>query len=83
MEKKKLFFGNLNYSVTETEIRDILSPFGEVTSIRLFQDKGFGFVEFATEEGAQGAINELNDKDFKGRPLKLDFARPREARPRR
>lgn len=83
MEKKKLFFGNLNYTVSEQELRDLLQPYGELASVRLFQDKGFGFVEFVTEEGAQNAINELNDKDFKGRPLKLDFARPREARPRR
>ena len=83
MEKKKLFFGNLSYSVSEPELRDLLQPFGEVASIRLFQDKGFGFVEFVTEDGAQAAIDELNNKEFKGRPLKLDFARPREARPRR
>jgi RNA recognition motif-containing protein len=76
MEKKKLFLGNLKYHTTQSEIEELISPFGTIVSIRLFEDKGFGFVEMQSEEESEKVISELNGKDFGGRTLKIDFALP-------
>ena len=72
----KLYVGNLSYSVTNEQVRDLFAPFGEVTSVNLIQGKGFGFVEMGTIEMAVQAKEGLNGKDFEGRNLKIDEARP-------
>ncbi len=80
----KLYVGNLAYSVTDQTLEDLFSPFGNVRSAQVIQDrdtgrsKGFGFVEMADDGSAQAAINALNDKEHEGRPLTVNEARPRE-----
>lgn len=81
-----IYVGNLPFSASEDEVRDVFGAYGEVTSVALIKDKvtgkprGFGFVEMPNNTEAQQAINELNGKDFKGRSLVVNPARPREDR---
>jgi cold-inducible RNA-binding protein len=79
-----IYVGNLSFDATEDEVRELFAAFGEVTSVSLIKDKftgrprGFGFVEMANDAEAQKAIAELNGKDFKGRSMTINQARPRE-----
>jgi RNA recognition motif-containing protein len=83
---KKLYVGNLPFSATEGSVSDLFSQIGGVDSVRLITDrdsgrsKGFGFVEMATDEEAEKAIAELNGKEFEGRALTVNEARPQEPR---
>lgn len=83
---KKLYVGNLPYSVTETDLRDAFGAHGAIESVRIITDKfsgrskGFAFVEMATEEEAQKAIDGLNGKDLSGRALTVSEARPEQPR---
>ena len=83
----KLYVGNLSFDVTENDLRDILSPHGPVNEIAVVMDKitgrprGFAFATMNTEEGAKAAILALNGKDWKGRALTVNEARPRAERP--
>lgn len=85
---KKLFVGGLPYSTTEDELRELFTPFGEVSSVAIITDrmtgrsKGFGFVEM-DDAAADAAIEKLHGSDFGGRALTVNEARPREERPRR
>ncbi|EFR46372.1 RNA-binding protein [Helicobacter cinaedi] len=80
---KTLYVGNLVYAVTQDELRELFSQFGEVFSVKLINDresgrpKGFGFVEME-DNAALKAIEALNEKDFRGRNLRVNEARPRE-----
>ncbi len=76
MQGSKLYVGNLNYSTTKEEIQELFAPYGEVKEVTLIEGKGFGFVEMGTPADAEKAKAELNGKDLKGRPLKIDEARP-------
>ncbi len=84
----KLYVGGLPYSVTEKELEELFAEHGEVTSAIIIKDrdtgqsKGFGFVELADDAAGQTAIKELNGKDFGGRSLTVNEARPQEERPR-
>ena len=84
MAIKKLYVGNLSFDSTEEELRTLFSEFGEVHSINLITDRetgrprGFGFVEM---DGADAAIAALDKKDFGGRSLTVNEARPRGERP--
>lgn len=75
----KLFVGNLPFSATEDEVREKFAEFGEVQAVNLVNDRhtgqprGFGFVEM-DDEGAQKAIQGLNNTDFGGRALRVDQA---------
>lgn len=86
---KKLYVGGLPYSTTDAELKDGFSQAGNVTSAVVIMDKmtgrskGFGFVEFAADEDAQKAIDMFNGKDFGGRSITVNEARPMEERPRR
>lgn len=86
MMTKKIYVGNLPFSATEDDIHELFSQYGSVESVKLITDRdtgrprGFGFVEMS--EGASEAIAALNDKEFEGRNLKVNEARPREDRPR-
>lgn len=79
---KKLYVGNLLYEVTDDELKDTFMQAGNVVSavVVKFQDtgrsKGFGFVEMASEEEAQKAIDMFNGQDMKGRKLIVNEARP-------
>ncbi len=83
---KKLYVGNLSYSTTEDQIRELFGTVGPVESVALITDretgraKGFGFVEMATEEAAQDAIKRLNGYTLDNRNLTVNEARPREER---
>lgn len=82
----KLYVGNLSFDVTENDLRDMLSQHGPVNEINVITDRvtgrarGFAFVEMNTSEGATAAIAALNGKDWKGRALTVNEARPREER---
>ncbi len=86
---KKLYVGGLPYSTTDNELKDAFAQAGSVSSAIIIMDKmtgrskGFGFVEFANDEDAQKAIDMWNGKDFGGRSLTVNEARPMEERPRR
>lgn len=79
----KLYVGNLPYDATEDEIRQAFEAFGQVFSAVTIKDKytdrskGFGFVEMPDDSEARAAIEGLNGKEFKGRTLTVNEARPR------
>lgn len=79
---KKLYVGGLPYSTTEESLKESFSQAGAVASANVITDKmtgrsrGFGFVEMADEAGAQAAIEMFNGKDFEGRTLTVNEARP-------
>lgn len=81
----KLYVGNLSYDSGESQLRELFGRFGEVTSITVIADrdtgrsKGFAFVEFGNDDEARAAIQGLDGKEFGGRNLKVNEARPREA----
>ena len=85
----EIYVGSLSYSVTEEDLKEAFTPFGEVSSVRLVSDKfsgkskGFGFVEMPDNTEAEAAIAALNEKDFKGRDIKVNQAKPKEERPQR
>ena len=76
MQTSKLYVGNLNYSVDETELREIFGQYGNVLYAKIIEGKGFGFVEMETPEEAETAKAELDGTDHKGRTMKVDHARP-------
>ena len=82
----KLYVGNLSFDATETDLRDLLGAHGPVDEVKLVMDRetgrarGFAFATMNTEEGAKAAIAALNGKDWKGRALTVNEARPREER---
>ena len=87
---KKLYVGGIPYSTTEDELKGAFAEMGEVTSSAIIIDKmtgrskGFGFIEMANDADADKAIAEMNGKDFQGRTLTVNEARPLEERaPRR
>ena len=81
---KKLYVGNLSFETTETELRDLFGQAGPVETVRIITDrdtgrsKGFGFVEM--QSGGDKAIAEMNGKDFNGRALTVNEARPMASR---
>jgi RNA recognition motif-containing protein len=83
----KIYVGNILYEVTDQDLRDLFSQFGEVTSAEVVRyqkskrSKGFGFVRMSTVEQAQAAVQALNDQDYRGRKLFLDFARSEDPAP--
>jgi len=80
----KVYVGNLPYSVDSDKLKEIFSAHGEVTEAVVISDrysgrsKGFGFVTFTDYDGAKKAIEEMNGKEFEGRELKVNEAKPRE-----
>ena len=84
----KLYVGNLSFDITESELRQTFAAFGNVTSCNIIMDRmtdrprGFAFVEMASNDEANKAINELNGRELNGRALVVNEARPREDRPR-
>ena len=83
---KKLYVGNLSYSVSNADLEQMFAEFGSVRSAEVIQDrdtgrsKGFGFVEMADDNAAQQAISGLHGKEHEGRPLTVNEAKPREDR---
>jgi RNA recognition motif-containing protein len=83
---KKLYAGNLSYSVTSASLEQMFSEFGAVRSAEVIQDretgrsKGFGFVEMEDDDAANKAIQGLNLKEHDGRAMSVNEAKPREER---
>jgi RNA recognition motif-containing protein len=83
----KLFVGKLSFSTTSDSLRALFATYGTVTSADVINDrgtgqsKGFGFVEMETQADAQSAIDALDGKEFEGRIIVVNVARPREDRP--
>ena len=82
----KLYVGNLPHSLTEQDLTDLFSPYGNIKEAKLIVDRdtgksrGFGFVEMESKEEALKAIKELNGKDVEGREIIVNEARPKERR---
>jgi RNA recognition motif-containing protein len=80
---KKLYVGNLGYSVSDNDLSKLFEPHGTVESVQVIIDrdsgrsKGFGFVEMKTEQEAQAAIAAMNGKELGGRALTVNEAKPR------
>ncbi len=89
MSENRLFVGNLAYQKMENDLQDYFSQAGAVTSVNLMMDKftgksrGFAFIEFASPADALKAVEMFQGKDFQGRELTVNIARPREERPPR
>jgi cold-inducible RNA-binding protein len=85
----KLFVGSLSYGVNDDQLAEAFAPFGTVVSAKVIMDresgrsKGFGFVEFSTEEEAQAAVKGMDGKELNGRTIAVSEARPQENRERR
>jgi RNA recognition motif-containing protein len=81
---KNIFVGNLNYSASEDELRQLFEQFGTVERVSLISDRdtgrprGFGFVEMPNDEEGDRAIEELNGVELGGRALNINEARPRQ-----
>ena len=84
----KLYIGNLSFNVSEDQLTDHFSAFGNVTSCKIITDrdtgrsKGFAFVEMSTGEEASEAISQLDGLEFEGRNLRVNEAKPQEKRER-
>ena len=80
---KNLFVGNMSFSTTESDLRSIFEPFGEITRVNVVTDRdtgrarGFAFVEMTNNEEAAKAIAALNGKEVDGRALNVNEARPK------
>jgi len=83
---KNLFVGNMNFQTTESDLRALFEPFGEIVRVQVMTDRdtgrsrGFGFVEMADDEAAAQAIAALNGKELDGRALNVNEARPKPER---
>jgi RNA recognition motif-containing protein len=79
---KKLYVGNMPFSITQERLKEMFAVFGEVTEVTVIMDrrsgrsKGFGFVTFSDDAAADKAIADMNGKDMEGRPLTVSEARP-------
>tara|TARA_A100001015_G_C14613426_1_gene565087 strand:+ start:28 stop:282 length:255 start_codon:yes stop_codon:yes gene_type:complete len=80
-----IYIGNLSYEVSETELEQAFTEFGNVTKTKIIKDhetgnsKGFGFVEMSSNEEGEKAIKSLNDQELKGRKIKVNEARPKKS----
>lgn len=80
---RRLYVGNLAWTVTDQDLHDVFAEAGKVDSSQVIMDRatnrsrGFGFVEMATDEGADAAIAKLNGRDVKGRPIRVNEAQAR------
>ncbi|MBI5127475.1 RNA-binding protein [Candidatus Roizmanbacteria bacterium] len=87
MDKKKLYVGNLPWSMTNDSLKEMFASYGEVVEAVIITDrmsgrsKGFGFVTFADEAAAEKAAAEMNGKTVEERQIVVNVARPREERP--
>ena len=83
---KKMYVGNIPYNATEAELRELFSEYGEIESLQIMKDqvtdrsRGFGFIEMASDEDTKKAIEALDGKDFMGKSLKVNEAKPQQKR---
>lgn len=84
----RIYVGNMSYDTSDDDLRKAFEAHGTVDSVTIINDrdtgrpKGFGFVEMSSDDEAKAAIEALNEKDFMGRTLKVNEARPRTEGPR-
>lgn len=84
---KRIYVGNLSYSLKDEELKSAFAKFGDVVSAKIMMDrdtgrsKGFGFVEMANDDMGAAAIESLDGKDLGGRNIKVTAANPRPERP--
>jgi RNA recognition motif-containing protein len=83
MQGRRLYVGNLDYSVNHDELKELFLNYGEVTYVKVIEDRGFGFVEMSKQVDAEKAKEALNGFTFKGRTLKVNEARPQKNRGRK
>ena len=82
-QEKKLYVGNLSYTLSDESLKELFEEFGEVVSAQIIMDrrtnrsKGFGFVEMSSTDEAQAAIDAMNEKEIEGRSLTVNEAKPR------
>jgi len=80
----KIYVGNLPFKVDDNALKEMFAEFGDITEAVVITDryskrsKGFGFVTFASDESAAKAVSEMDGKEFEGRALKVNEAKPRE-----
>jgi cold-inducible RNA-binding protein len=81
-----IYIGNLNFKISEDQIRSIFADYGDVSNVKIIRDretsrsKGFGFVEMPNASEGAAAISGLNQKEVMGRPMIVNEARPQQAR---
>ncbi len=80
MHGNKLFVCNISYSVTEKQLKELFSGYGTVIDIKLFEGKGFGFIEMFSPAEAERARVALSGYNFQGRTLRVDEAHPQKSR---
>ena len=89
MNESRLFVGNLSYQTMENDLQEYFSQAGVVSSVNLMLDKftgksrGFAFIEYSSQDEANKAVEMFHNKEFQGRQLTVNIARPREERPQR
>lgn len=76
MPGSKLYVGNLKYSATNEQLKELFAGYGEVVSVNIIEGKGFGFVEMSNTDEAEKARESLDGQDFLGRILRVNEARP-------
>ena len=87
MSQSRLFVGNLSYQTMENDLQEYFSQAGIVSSVNLMMDKftgksrGFAFIEYSSPAEANKAVEMFHNKEFQGRQLTVNIARPREDRP--
>lgn len=83
MDKKKIYVGNLPWSITSEALGELFAEFGEIEEAIVITDrmsgrsKGFGFVTFGAEDAAQAAVDAMHEKDVDGRNIVVNIARPK------
>lgn len=89
MPRNKLFVGGLAWATTETSLRSVCEPYGEIEEVKVVVDqntgrsKGFGFVTFTDEASATRFKEEMDGKTLDGRTIRVDFSKERKSSPRR
>lgn len=76
MQGSSLYVGNLSYSITVEQLRQLFSDYGEVKDVRIVPNRDFGFVDMSSPSEAEAAKTALNGSEFEGRTLRVDEARP-------
>jgi RNA recognition motif-containing protein len=82
----QIYAGNLSYQMTQDNLQELFEQYGDVSSAKIITDKhsgrskGFGFVEMISNEQAQAAIENLNEKEVAGRNIRVNYAKPRDER---
>ncbi len=78
--QNKLYVGNLSYSISNEQLKELFSGFGTVAEVKIIEGKGFGFVEMGSQADAEKAKKELHGTQFMGRTITVQEARPQKER---